>query len=83
MLNIYNVNSTLEEIKDFNKEVNLKLSRLLSTENFMKKFINLVKGCEVYKNKMFKFHTLVNQKGNEMVERGFEKKINFYARKHS
>jgi hypothetical protein len=82
LLNIYNINSTLEEIKEFNKEVNNKVSRLLTPENFMKKYVNLVKCCEVYKNKMWGFHNLVNKKGMELIEKGFEKKINFYVRKH-
>lgn len=82
LLNIYNINSTIDEIKEFNLDVNNKISRLLAPEHFMKKYINLVKCCEVYKNKMWSFHNLVNKKGMEIIEKGFEKKINFYIRKN-
>ena len=83
MCRVNNVNSTFEEIKEFNKEVDTKNEKLLTPELFMKKFIKLVKNCGIYKNKMMTFHNLIYKKGTKIVDKGFENKINFYSRKHS
>jgi len=80
VLNIYNINSTLEEITNFNIEVNIKNQKLMTPELFMKKFIKITKNCEIYKNKMISFHTLIHKKAMKILEKGFESKINFYSR---
>jgi hypothetical protein len=82
VLNIYNINSTFEEIKEFNKDVQIKTGRLLTPEIFMKKYIKLVKNCEIYKNKMLLFHNLIYKKSTKMLEKGYENKIKFYGRKN-
>lgn len=80
ILNIYNINATFEEISEFNKDVDQKISRLSTPETFMKKFTKLMKSCELYKNKMMTFHNLILKKGTNLVEKGFESKIKFYMR---
>lgn len=80
ILNIYNINSTLEEIKEFNKEVICKLENIVTVEEFYQKFSNLAKNCELYKNKMFNFHLLINEKGKRLLEKGYEKNVRFFKR---
>ena len=61
-MNIYNMKSTLEEIRDFNKEVHDKTNRILTPEVFFKKFIETIKNLSLYRNKIEKFHDLIQKK---------------------
>lgn len=80
VLNIYNINSTFSEIKQFNKEIETKISHINSYEFIIKKFTNLMKSCTMYKNKMQIFHNLIIKKLNKKLEVGFT--LHFYTRRH-
>jgi hypothetical protein len=81
ILNIYNLKSTLEEIKDFNKEVSEKSNRIMTPDVFFKKFVETLKNISIYRNKIEKFHALIQKKLMNVVETGFDKKIKFYNKK--
>jgi len=83
ILNIYNVKSTFEEIRDFNKEVHDKINRIMTPEVFLKKLIDSIKNLSLYRNKIEKFHDLIQKKIINNLEIGFEKKINFYNPKRN
>jgi hypothetical protein len=81
LMNIYNINFTLDEIKEFNHEVQQKIHRVMSPEDYIKKFSQLAKNCELYRKKMMKFHSIINEKSKNIIEKGFEKNLKFYSRK--
>jgi hypothetical protein len=79
ILNIYNVNKTFKEIKEFNREVTSKNNKILNLEMFMKNFNNLVKSSCLYRNKMITFHSLIQKKLSIKLEEGYS--LNFFSAK--
>jgi len=81
ILNIYNINKTFQEIREFNKEVSSKNKKIINVDNFLKNFNNLVKSTCIYRNKMLGYHSLINSKLSKNVENGFP--LNFFSCKNS
>ena len=79
ILNIYNVNKTFKEIKEFNQEVTSKNNKIINIEIFMNNFNNLVKSSCLYRNKMISFHSLIQKKLLSKLEYGFI--FNFFNEK--
>jgi len=77
ILNIYNVNKTFREIKEFNKEVTGKNNKIINIDLFMKSFNNMVKSSCLYRNKMMSFHTLIQTKLSKKLENGYP--LNFFT----
>jgi hypothetical protein len=81
ILNIYNINSTIEEINNFNKEINLKSNKLIIFEDFRTKFTNKVKNSNIYFRKFEKILNLNEKKLQKLLE----KQINttFFVKKQT
>jgi len=80
ILNIYNVNKTFKEIKDFNREVSQKNKRIITPDNFLKNFNDVVKSSCLYRNKMIAYHSMIGSKLSKNIENGFT--LNFFKNPH-
>jgi hypothetical protein len=78
ILSIYNINSTFEEIKNFNREIDLKNNKLISAEEFKQRFINKIKNCCLYKNKIKKILDMIEDKLKKIISK--EVDIKYFVR---
>jgi len=76
ILNIYNLGKIFNEVKNFNKDLELKERNVVNSEEVIEHFRNLASTCGVYKKKILKVFNFINKKSTAMLEKGY--KLRFY-----
>jgi hypothetical protein len=78
IMNIYNIDLTLEEIGQFNKDVVRKQYLLKSADSFTKNFAKILQNIFQYRKKCVSFHERIQKKLASQLNIGFEKKFIFF-----